>query len=156
MQCYICVQVCTNIGLNNWKLSLACPTPSKMPLKHLYLVSTSLVPNQWCKFRNHGVWSSQGEILLHGEIEYLSFLQIDILHDFFFSCTMNARSCRLVKRQPQHSQNSIYPVKLKQRKASYLMPRMLVWDFIHLYNHHTNMYSIIVKFPFKMCSKAVW
>ena len=45
MRCYICIQVCTNIGLNNWKLTLACPTPSKVPLKHLYVVSTLLVTN---------------------------------------------------------------------------------------------------------------
>ena len=99
--------------------------------------------NQLYKLRNHGLWSSQWEILW-----------------YLFTGTMQARSCWLVKRQHQQcycfvDQNSIYSVKSGLRKPSHFLCMMSVWDKYIMpvfYPIVSTLTNIMVKFQLKLWS----
>ena len=92
------VQVCTNI--KTWKTNLTCPAPLKGPWKHLYVLSIFIVFDNDIKWEMIVFGIVKEKLLLLGETKHLRILQYKIVGVVgFFSCTMQAGSCRLVERQ---------------------------------------------------------
>ena len=107
------VQVRTNI--KELKVYSSMSGTIKVTLKTLS--TQHIAGNQWWKFINHGVWNNKGVKITPWWDQTPQFST-----GYYFSW-----SCKLVIRQHQQcyqfqAHNSIYSTKLKQRKASHLMP----------------------------------